>query len=63
MDVDAVEQRAGNLGDVALDLGGVHLQSRVASLKWPHGQGFIAATSMKLDGKVSDMAARLIVTR
>src|SRR5262245_22866167 len=41
---------------------GEHLQSRVGSLKKPHGQGFIAAASMNRDGNVNDIEARLIVT-
>src|SRR5215510_13512430 len=41
---------------------GEHLQSRVGSLKNPQGQGFIAAASMKRDGNVNDIDARLIVT-
>src|SRR5664280_2248960 len=41
---------------------GVQWHSRERSLKYPQGQGFMAATSMKRAGKVSDMAARAMVT-
>src|SRR5271169_3173891 len=41
-------------------MGGVHWHSRVGSPKKPQGQGFIAAASMKRDGKV--IAARAMVT-
>src|SRR5271165_24397 len=41
---------------------GVQWHSRERSLKYPQGQGFMAATSMKRAGKLSDMAARAMVT-
>ena len=41
----------------------VQVQSFLGSPKCPHGQEFIEATSMKLHGKVSDIAAREIVTK
>jgi hypothetical protein len=43
-------------------MGGVHMHSRDLSLKYPHGQGFMAAASMKRAGKLSDMEARAMVT-
>jgi hypothetical protein len=41
---------------------GVHLQTRRASPRKPQGQGFMAATSMKLAGNVVDVSARAMVT-
>jgi hypothetical protein len=43
-------------------IGGVQWHSRVGSPKYPHGQGFIAAASMNREGKVTETAAREIVT-
>ena len=43
-------------------IGGVQWHSRVGSPKYPHGHGFIAAASMKREGKVTETAAREIVT-
>src|SRR5438094_4437884 len=62
VNIDAVEQRPGNLRDVPLDIGGVQWHSRERSLKYPQGHGFMAAASMKRAGKVSDMAARAMHT-
>jgi hypothetical protein len=38
-----------------------HVQGLIGSPYQPHGQGFIAATSMELAGNVSVPAARLMV--
>jgi hypothetical protein len=62
MNFDAVKQRPGDLGHVPLDHGRVHMHSRDLSLKNPHGQGFMAAASMKRAGKLSDIEARSLVT-
>jgi hypothetical protein len=43
-------------------IGGVQWHSRVGSPKYTHGQGFIAAASMNREGKVTETAAREIVT-
>src|SRR5438552_925038 len=42
--------------------GGVQWHSRERSLKYPQGQGFMAAASMNRAGNVSDMAARAMHT-
>ena len=41
---------------------GVQVHSWCGSPKYPHGQGFIAPTSMKLAGKVTEPCARVITT-
>jgi hypothetical protein len=43
-------------------IGGVQWHSLVGSPKYQHGQGFIAAASMNRAGKVTETAAREIVT-
>src|SRR6185312_12619155 len=43
-------------------MGCVQWHSRVRSLKYPQGQGFMAAASMNRAGKVSDMEARAMET-
>src|SRR5262249_16128931 len=41
---------------------GVQAQCLSGWPRWPQGQGFIAPTSVRRAGKVTDMAARAIVT-
>jgi len=43
-------------------MGGVHMHSRDLSLKYPQGQGFMAAASMNRAGKLNDIEARAMVT-
>lgn len=43
-------------------MGHVHRHSRDLSLKWPQGQGLIAAANMNRAGRLSDMEARAMVT-
>ena len=48
--IDAVEERSRDLGQVALHEGRGQVQARCGSPWWPHGQGFIAAASMNRAG-------------
>ena len=62
MQVDAIEQRAGELARYFCTAASSQRQSEAASPRKPHGQGFIDATSVKRAGNVSVPGAREIVT-
>jgi hypothetical protein len=62
MGIDAVEEGAGNALAITLRLDWPARDSRFKSPKYPHGQGFTAATSMNSEGNVALPAARDTVT-